>query len=290
MYVLLKTWAKNPPMTQDFNELKLEVVIKIISESTMTSWYYVEGKDRVGPVDEARLTELLQSGTLNSDSYIWTKGFDNWKKFNEVGELEHLLSSDSPDESTDSAEESFDWLRVSNSEKIFMIKIGIDRGSQEVEYGPYNLDELSQAFAEKRINEKTLIYVPGKMKEWIFLADVPIYEKLFNTMPPVIDEIDRRRNMRKPFVARMFFHDQEEFFEGVCRDISVGGLQILVSNFPGAVGDEVSMNVHPDNSDYCFTAKGEIVRLLEGGQGFSLRFMGLNDEAKSSIESYVNRG
>jgi len=253
----------------------------------MTSWYYVEGKDRVGPVDEAKLAELLKGGTLDSESYVWTKGFDNWKKFNEVSELEYLLNEDAPSEAIQS---DFDWNGVSKSEKIFMIKIGIDRGSQEVEYGPYNLDELSQAFAEKRINEKTLIYVPGQMKEWIFLADVPIYEKLFNTMPPVIDEIDRRKNQRKPFVARMFFHDEEEFFEGVCRDISVGGLQILVSNFPGNVGDEVSMNVHPDNSDYCFTAKGEIVRLLDGGQGFSLRFMTLNDEAKSSIESYVNKG
>lgn len=275
-------------MTQDFNELKLEVVIIKCSEIKMTSWYYVEGKDRVGPVDEAKISELLQSGTLNSDSYIWTKGFDNWKKFQDVEELSHLLNNESAE--VEEEDESFNWSGVSKSEKIFMIKIGIDRGSQEVEYGPYNLDEISQAFSEKRINEKTLIYVPGKMKEWIFLADVPIYEELFNTMPPVIDEIDRRKNQRKPFVARMFFHDQEEFFEGVCRDISIGGLQILVSNFPGTVGDNVSMNVHPDNSDYCFTAKGQIVRLLDGGQGFSLRFDNLNSEAKSSIENYVNRG
>ena len=255
----------------------------------MTSWYYVEGKDRVGPVEEPKLRELLQSGALGSDSYIWTKGFNNWKKFHEVEELSHLFGDQGANE-PEATEEAFDWGAISKSEKKFMIKIGIDRGTQEVEYGPYNLDELAQAFSEKRINEKTLLYVPGEMKDWIFLADVPIYEKIFNTMPPVIDEIDRRRNLRKPFVARMFFHDHEEFFEGVCRDISIGGLQILVSNFPGSVGEEVSMNVHPDNSDYCFTAKGEIVRLLDGGQGFSLRFVGLNDEAKSSIESYVTRG
>ncbi|PIK16480.1 GYF domain-containing protein [Halobacteriovorax sp. JY17] len=255
----------------------------------MTSWYYVEGKDRVGPVEEPKLRELLQSGALDSESYIWTKGFDNWKKFHEVEELGHLLGAEVLEEAP-SQSSSFNWKGISKSEKIFMIKIGIDRGTQEVEYGPYDLDELVQAFSEKRINEKTLIYVPGQMKEWIFLADVPIYESLFNTMPPVIDEIDRRKNLRKPFVARMFFHDHEDFFEGVCRDISIGGLQILVSNFPGSVGEEVSMNVHPDNSDYCFTAKGEIVRLLDGGQGFSLRFIELNNEAKSSIESYVNRG
>lgn len=256
----------------------------------MTSWYYVQGKDRVGPVEEAELGNLLGNGTLNSESFIWTKGFDNWKKFSDVTELAHLLNTSSEASDSSSPEEkSIDWNSISKSEKIFMIKIGIDRGAEEVEYGPYSLNELSQAFAEKRINEKTLIFVPGKMNEWGFLADIPVFEEVFNTLPPVIDEIDRRKNSRKPFVARMFFHDEEKLFEGVCRDISIGGLQILVSEFPGSIGDDVTMNVHPDNSDYSFTAKGQIVRLLDGGQGFSLRFMNLSDEAKSSIENYVNR-
>ncbi|OUR96340.1 hypothetical protein A9Q84_08265 [Halobacteriovorax marinus] len=256
----------------------------------MTSWYYVQGKDRVGPVEEVELGNLLQNGILNSESYIWTKGFDNWKKFNEVSELDHVLNAaGSVDDALEEADESLDWQTVSKSEKLFMIKIGIDRGSEEVEYGPYSLNELSKAYSEKRINEKTLLFVPGQMQEWGFLADIPVFEELFDTLPPVIDEIDRRKNSRKPFVARMFFHDEEKLFEGVCRDISIGGLQILVSEFPGSVGDDVSMNVHPDNSDYCFTAKGQIVRILDGGQGFSLRFMNLTEEAKSSIDNYVNR-
>lgn len=255
----------------------------------MTSWYYVEGKDRIGPVEESELSNLLGNDTLNSDSYIWKKGFENWKKFHDVEELSHLLVN------TVSSEDELpptelNWDTISKSEKIFLIKVGIDRGTEEVEYGPYTLNELAQAFSEKRINEKTLLFVPGRMQEWIFLADVPVYESVFDTLPPVINEIDRRRNNRKPFVARMFFHDEQDLFEGVCRDISIGGLQILVPKFPGIVGDEITMNVHPDNSDYCFTAKGEVVRLLDGGQGFSLRFSGLSDEAKSSIEGYVNRG
>lgn len=253
----------------------------------MTSWYYVEGKDRVGPVEEQELANLLENGTLDSESYIWTKGFDNWKKFFEVEELSHLLGSEEDEEELPPTE--MNWESISKNEKIFLIKVGIDRGAEEVEYGPYSLSELSQAFNEKRINEKTLLFVPGRMDEWIFLADMPIYESIFNTLPPVIDEINRRKNNRKPFVARMFFHDEKFLFEGVCRDISIGGLQILVPQFPGKVGDEVSMNVHPDNSNYSFTAKGEIVRLLEGGQGFSLRFVDLSNEAKQAIESYVTR-
>ena len=45
------------------------------------NWWYVEGSDRKGPVAEAELQNLLDLGTLNSDSFIWTKGFENWVKF-----------------------------------------------------------------------------------------------------------------------------------------------------------------------------------------------------------------
>ena len=48
------------------------------------------------------------------------------------------------------------------------------------------------------------------------------------------------------------------------------------------------MNVHPENSDFCFTAQGEIVRILDGNQGFSLRFRNLSQEAQSSIDKYIS--
>ena len=38
-----------------------------------------------------------------------------------------------------------------------------------------------------------------------------------------------------------------------------------------------------------FVAGGKIVRILEGDQGFSLRFMNLSDEAINSIEDYLDK-
>jgi len=66
-------------------------------------------------------------------------------------------------------------------------------------------------------------------------------------------------------------------------------MQVLVSNFPGRVGEEISLNVHPDNSDYNFVASGKIVRRLDGDQGFSFRFTGLSEDAKNTIENYVGQ-
>ena len=126
------------------------------------------------------------------------------------------------------------------------------------------------------------------MSTWVLLGDFERFDEIAGGLPPQITPEDRRINVRKPFVARLFFHDNSQVYEGVCRDISVGGLQILVSDFPCEIGDNVSMNVHPDNSNYHFTASGRVVRKLEGNAGFSLRFDGLNQEAQEAIQNYIN--
>lgn len=54
----------------------------------MTKWYYVEDGERVGPVEEEGLQELVDDGVLKEDSYVWTKGFDNWQRLHSVSELE----------------------------------------------------------------------------------------------------------------------------------------------------------------------------------------------------------
>lgn len=267
----------------------------------MNTWYYVDGSERVGPVDESKLESLVKSGHLTEESYVWKKGFTNWTKLKDVSELSHLLVVDEeeipsfevsgndfpPIIDQGGSAPSFTFENLGPKDKVISIKIGIDRGGSEVEYGPYTLEELKKAFHENRINEKTLCFIPG-MKEWIFLSDIPKFKELFGVTPPMVSDVDRRRNSRRPFVARMFLHDSRELLEGVCRDISIGGMQILVSDFPYDLGDEISLNVHPDNDLYNFVATGLLVRKLEGNQGFAIRFVNLSDEAEKAIYSYLN--
>ena len=98
---------------------------------------------------------------------------------------------------------------------------------------------------------------------------IPIYDDIFDDKKEDLSGDDRRKkNKRKPFVARMFYHNDSIVYEGICRDISIGGLQVLVDSFPGKIGDDISLNVHPENTDYSFVAGGKIVRILDGNQGF----------------------
>lgn len=270
-------------------------------------WYYVDQvkNERVGPVDETNVKELLDSGLLDELSYIWKKGLNDWIQLKDAEEFKSYLSA--PEMAADNFKDdevpqintakpsddvpvgTYSFKTIGLESRAVHLKIGTDRGQKQgTEYGPFTFQELKNLFKENRINHETLFFVQG-MPSWDYIANIVEFEELFGSKPPIIEGIEKRRSIRRPLVARMFFHDNKTLFEGICRDVSVGGMQVLVSNFPGSAGDTISINVHPENSDYNFVATGQVVRVLEGGVGFSFRFLDLNDEAKQSINKYISQ-
>jgi hypothetical protein len=254
------------------------------------NWYYVQNGNRQGPVGIEVITEMISKQELRDEDYVWKKGFENWKKIKEVSELQlisEVKSQPMPVPPVQMVEEKpFSFSSLDPSARVINIRIGNDRGEAPNVYGPFSINQLKQLFKENRINGKSFIFTTG-MKEWMILADLPEYEEMFQELPPEIKEADRRGAARKPFIARLFIQNNKKLFEGVCRDISIGGMQILLDDFQGQAGDKITINVHPENSDYHFAASGVVVRILEGNSGFSFRFQGLSDEAKRAIEKYI---
>lgn len=259
-------------------------------------WYFVEGTQRRGPISQQALEQHILERKLGSQDFVWREGLASWQKVEDVPELYSLLERRPAleneiglsSQTLDKIRQHEDFSTLSLSEKVFFIQVGADRDQTVNQYGPYSLNILVKLFQEKRISGKTQLWKEG-MEEWRFLADLPLYSDLFAQRPPQITESERRLSSRKPFIARLFFHNEKSFFEGVCRDISVGGMQVLVADFPANVGEELSLNVHPENTDYHFVTKGKVVRVLEGKSGFSLRFLGLSDEARLAITKYIEQ-
>lgn len=254
-------------------------------------WYYVIDGERQGPVAFEEVAELFQNATLGEEDYVWVKGFENWKKIKDIPKFTTTNTNEStqaikiPEEikPKDPALNDLD-----PNEKLIYIKTGKDRGGQEVEYGPFSITLLKRLYDENRINGKTYVYIKG-MTQWKFLADLGGYAQVFSDEPPIIDDSERRSSTRSPFIARMFIEKNQKVFEGICRDISIGGMQVLVDNFPGQVGEKISINVHPENTEHHFVARGEIVRLLEGRLGFSFRFIDLKEDSIRAITNYLNQ-
>jgi hypothetical protein len=252
-------------------------------------WYYVLAGERQGPVGFEKVNDLYTDGSLTSEDYVWRKGLENWIKIKDASDfkVQETNNEIEVENIPEAISESLNLSEYNKDEKIFYIKTGADRGQAETEYGPFSLSLLKKLYEENRINAKTFIFTKG-LGNWSVLGEASGFEQVFEQMPPAIEEADKRAFKRKPFIARMFIQNNKNVFEGICRDVSVGGMQVLVDNFPGAVGEKISINVHPENTEHHFVAAGQIVRVLEGGHGFSFRFNNLSPDATNAINSYIS--
>ena len=271
-----------------------------------TNWYYVESNERIGPIDESEFKDLINSEKIIGETYVWRKGFENWVQAKSLDELKKYLSSvfvagnendasdiDSENNTDDDllnrldaeSNESiqFEWGDVLESDQIFILRIGEDRGVQAKEFGPYTLGMIKELVEQKRVNHLTQIFSPG-MDNWLFLGNIDYFKSFFKED---ISEVDRRENKRCPISARVFLSEQESFFQGVCRDVSIGGAQVLVADFKGKEGDEIKINMHFNDGSFAFAAKGKVIRSLNRVKGFAMRFIDLSPESINMINNYI---
>jgi len=47
-------------------------------------WYYIDGGQQAGPVDDTQLEALAHDGKILSDTLVWREGMDNWQMYGEV--------------------------------------------------------------------------------------------------------------------------------------------------------------------------------------------------------------
>ena len=237
----------------------------------MEKWFYIGQGNQHGPVDRKDIIEKINKGEIKNNSYLWRKGLKDWIQLEFLNELR----------------DNKNYLNLQgDSSRLFFIRIGHDRGQDYKEYGPYNLDTIKQLFEEKRINGKTLIFYKG-LQTWTLLADFHDFTEVFNNDPPKVTSTERRKHARKPFYTSLLLHDGKKLIDGICRDISLGGLQILIDNHGCKQGDIITLNIHPEKESHQFTAKGKILRLLNGDKGIAIEFHELSSEAETAIATYL---
>ena len=47
-------------------------------------WYYAEAGKQAGPITEAELDALVQSGRISPDTLVWREGMATWQPYREV--------------------------------------------------------------------------------------------------------------------------------------------------------------------------------------------------------------
>ena len=154
----------------------------------------------------------------------------------------------------------------------------------DAQTGPYSTMDISRLIASHQVNENSFLW-QETFPEWMPLNQVNVFN--FKTEASVEN---RRTAPRKPFVAQLYLTNLKEMMTGICRDISIGGMQILCESVNGFVGETIRINVLPPDTSALtpFMAEGVIVRILEDKKGFSFRFTKLGEDVKTAIERYIS--
>jgi uncharacterized RDD family membrane protein YckC len=42
-------------------------------------WYYTEGKQQIGPIDDDVINELISENKINAETLVWSSGMKNWQ-------------------------------------------------------------------------------------------------------------------------------------------------------------------------------------------------------------------
>lgn len=164
----------------------------------------------------------------------------------------------------------------------------------DAQTGPYSTSDVARLMSTHQVSNQAFVW-QETYTEWKPIHQVDDFK---TGQPPsapqaakqaTIEASDKRIAPRKPLVAQVHLTNLKDIMTGICRDISVGGMQVLCEQVPGHVGETIRLNVLPPDTSGLkpFVAEGVIVRVLEDKKGFSFRFSKLDAEAKSSIEKYI---
>lgn len=182
------------------------------------------------------------------------------------------------------------------------------------QFGPFSPDEIERFLRVGRIHSRVHAW-EGGMDNWERIERIAAFRDVLSELPqPVAPpapklpagrpsatvssiaptaaasaNAEKRAAPRRPLLAKILMTNGDDVTQAVCRDISVGGMQVLTDVVPGEVGATVRLNVSTSGQAAIapFVAMGVIVRFLEDRRGFSFRFEKLSDDAQKAIESYI---
>ncbi len=303
---------------------------KIILEGeTQPVWFLAVGDTYVGPLSGQDLIQQIQAGQITWAHFIWKEGLGSWARICDVP----VFQSAVPTAPASGLEARIQQQALSPQVKKAepgRAAGGADPKTQrpanpvekvwflfynETQFGPFSYEEVSRFLRIGKIHARVFAWKDG-MGDWERLEKLVIFgdavaesarvrsaikESQTKTITVGVDRRldpnreDRRTAPRKPLVARILLtnEDDDQVVIAICRDVSIGGMQVLTDKIPGDVGASVKLNVSPTGEPAPFrpfVAQGVIVRLLEDGRGFCFRFEKLRGDAKRSIEEYVEAG
>lgn len=236
-------------------------------------WHVFSGETWIGPYSVFEIHEKIIRNEITWVHYIWKKGEPCSKRICDVS----LFQASLPQQPTSQPVSKCVWYLH-------------DKHSQ---MGPYSVDEVHHFYTITRIDSTCYVWKNG-MANWERLDKISEFQFFLKKKSHLSQSTqkERRCSLRRPLIAKIIIAQDESVLIGMCRDISVGGVQVLLAESPGKVGTKLKMNISSSGGSEGiepFVAVGVIVRILTDDRGFSFRFEKISDQAQNAIRAYTNR-
>jgi hypothetical protein len=292
----------------------MENTEKVLFEDDQPQWYVALGDRWIGPITASDVYERVVAQKITWAHFVWKPGQAEWKRLCDVKTFSAAVPSQPSKSLQREVKETSQEIQrpvvkqaaAKRSEspatsKGAAVKATAERAKapeasadekgwflyyNETQFGPFTKDEVIRFLTVGKINPRVHAWRTG-LANWTRIAELESFKSVVAGLKPAAAaKMEMRSKPRRPMVAKILLANEREVSDAICRDISVGGMQVLTDQIPGQVGKTVKLNVSAASISP-FVAEGVIVRLLEDQKGFSFRFEKLSDQAKRSIEDYI---
>jgi hypothetical protein len=274
-------------------------------------WFVVHGDRWLGPMTVSEVAEKVGRQEISWAHFAWKEGEAGWRRLCDIADFQvavpekpdpKLAKPAAKDARPDGADSRTRHLKQPPSPPAEVARNWF-LYYNDSQFGPFSSGEIGRFLRIGKIHGRVYAWRDG-LGNWTrlqeiadFKADIADAEKGKPSAPPLpVDQTktEKRAGPRRPLVARLILANEATVVVAVCRDVSLGGMQVLTDRIPGRVGQKLRMNITPGGGNPSdldpFVAEGVIVRILEDGRGFSFRFERLADEARKAVEQYIAQG
>ncbi|HBF40617.1 MAG TPA: hypothetical protein DDW19_02200 [Anaerolineaceae bacterium] len=144
-------------------------------------WYYAINGQQMGPVDEARIKELLANGTISESTLVWTNGMSTWQPLAQVNldrgsaQLQPAVSVTPPgliDPQVNTLNKLFTWMWISLAASLITFGISLLATVTLFMIIVYKSWELVQDGHARTTPDQAVAFsfIPGFQFWWWFIA------------------------------------------------------------------------------------------------------------------------
>lgn len=264
----------------------MENTLTMFENQVEKKWFVAVEERLLGPVSGKEVALWVVGGEISLVHFAWHEGMSRWQRLLELKDFKSLLPTEPEPALMAQARTKLHKQADPAGEPPAAPRVWF-LFMNDSQYGPFSANEVQLMADAGRVNAHTYVWKKG-MADWVLAPSVTELGLKLSAPQAKGAKSEKRVTPRKPFEAKLLLTNGQEVGWALCRDISIGGMQVLIDRVPGGVGTTLKLNVTAAGDIPAFACDGEIVRVLEDGRGFSFRFTSLPAKAKAAIEKYIS--